>query len=468
MSLHEKEAIVFQNISKIYRLYSNKWQMVKDALGFKVKGNVQEFYALKNINLTIRKGERVGIIGRNGAGKSTLLKLITGNFRQSNGNLYINGNVQALMNTGVGFHPEFTGLENIKASLLYNGLSNNQLSSAIEDIIDFVELGEFLEQPFKTYSLGMQSRLHFAVATAIRPEILIVDEVLGAGDAYFSAKSAERMKKLTNSGCTLLLVSHATAQILQFCEKAIWLECGEKIKEGTALEVVKIYEEYTKKLELEAKEKNTNKISSSTSSSKIIQSKWLREKILRDVLSIVDDSNHNKETGCNVTHGGLSRWKPTAEGLCITSVNVLDQNEQPCFVLNPGKNLTFNIEFEALQSDGYNCYFVIMIFNAEGKTITRHRSPLYQLNLNRGERYQAKLVYEKILFGAGHYVFSAAIFKHFGENAEYYDLLSRSFEFNISSYDDDPSLFYHPAIWHDKIIELSSVDTKDDLITMMN
>ena len=223
MNSHEAEAIVFQDVCKTYRLYQNKLQMVRDVLGFRSKKKIPEYHALKNVNITINKGERVGLIGRNGAGKSTLLKLITGNFLQTSGNIIVKGNVQALMNTGIGFHPDFTGLENIKASLLYNGLNKNQFADAIEDIIDFVELGEFIDQPLKTYSLGMQSRLYFAVATAIQPEILIVDEILGAGDAYFSAKSADRMKKLTNSGCTLLLVSHSTAQILQFCDKAVWI-----------------------------------------------------------------------------------------------------------------------------------------------------------------------------------------------------------------------------------------------------
>ena len=308
MSLHDN-AIVFQDVCKVYGLYSSKWQMVKEALGFKNSISPQQFHALSNVNLTIKKGERIGLIGRNGAGKSTLLKLITGNFKQTSGSIVVNGSVQALMNTGIGFHPEFTGLQNIKASLLYNGLSKEQFNTAVEDVIDFVELGDFLEQPLKVYSLGMQSRLFFAVATAIQPEILIIDEVLGAGDAYFSAKSADRMKKLTNSGCTLILVSHSTQQVLQFCEQAYWLEGGKIVMEGQAIDVIKSYEAYTKKLELEL---NQNTSTQPIQSKSVIQSKWLKEKLLNEVLDSA------KQTG-------ISRWPSLEFGLKINDIRALDK-----------------------------------------------------------------------------------------------------------------------------------------------
>ena len=211
-----------------------------------------EFSALKNVSLTIGKGEQIGVVGRNGAGKTTLLKLLTGNFAPTTGKIAINGTVQALMQTGLGFHPDFTGEENLRSALTYNGLTGAQFKEALADAIEFVELDEFLQQPFKTYSLGMRSRLQFAAATAIHPDILIVDEVLGAGDAYFSGKSAARMKHLTSGGCTLLLVSHSMQQVSQFCQRCIWLEAGEMVMDGPALSVVRAYEEYTRRLEDEA------------------------------------------------------------------------------------------------------------------------------------------------------------------------------------------------------------------------
>jgi len=194
--LEAAPAVVLDGVAKIYRLYDSPSEQALDVFGlsrlrFWRKPKYHDRAALENVSLMVRRGERVGIIGRNGAGKTTLLKLITGNFSPTRGTVVVNGSVQALINIGLGCHPEFTGYENIRASLVYNGLAEAELDAAIADIVDFVELDEYLHQPIKTYSLGMQSRLYFATATAIRPDILIIDEVLGAGDAYFSAKSAD-------------------------------------------------------------------------------------------------------------------------------------------------------------------------------------------------------------------------------------------------------------------------------------
>ena len=247
-------AIVLNSISKIYRLYDSPSEQALDVFGlsrlrFWRKPKYHERAALEDVSLVVGRGERIGVIGRNGAGKTTLLKLITGNFAPTRGTVVVNGSVQALINIGLGFHPEFTGYENIRASLVYNGLAETELDAAIADIVDFVELDEYLHQPIKTYSLGMQSRLYFATATAISPDILIIDEVLGAGDAYFSAKSAERMKRLTSSGATLLLVSHSMTQILQFCDEAIWIENGRVMLRDASLTVINAYEKFISELE---------------------------------------------------------------------------------------------------------------------------------------------------------------------------------------------------------------------------
>jgi len=214
-------------------------------LGFTLPRSKREFslfHALHNVDFSIARGERIGLVGRNGAGKTTLLKLITDNFEPTSGRVLVNGSVQALMQLGLGFHPEFSGLENIRSALSYNGLVGDELEEAVEDVIDFVELGEFLNQPLKTYSLGMNARLQFAAATAIRPDILLVDEVLSAGDSYFSAKSAFRMDKLAKSGCTLILVSHSWQQIQQYCRRCIWLRDGRVHMDGPTHEIMSKYE----------------------------------------------------------------------------------------------------------------------------------------------------------------------------------------------------------------------------------
>ncbi|MEK6644164.1 MAG: polysaccharide ABC transporter ATP-binding protein [Planctomycetota bacterium] len=240
-------AIQLTGVGKMYKLYRRPADKVMDALGVSrfvpgFESRYREFWALRGLDLTIGRGERLGIIGRNGSGKSTMLKVISGNVPATEGMVTVHGNVQALMELGTGFHPEFTGRENIRASLAYHGLSSRRIGELEEEIIDFTELEEFIDQPVKTYSAGMYARLAFSTATSIEPEILIIDEVLGAGDAYFSGKCVERMKRLTEgSGATVLFVSHDLGSVQQLCERVIWVDRGQIALDGTPIDVTKAY-----------------------------------------------------------------------------------------------------------------------------------------------------------------------------------------------------------------------------------
>lgn len=250
-------AITLSGLGKSYPLYSRPTDRVLDAFGLLRffpwrKKTLRSFWALRGVSLHVQKGERLGLIGRNGAGKSTLLKLIGGIVQPTEGQITVNGSIQALMEMGTAFHPEFTGRENIRASLAYQGYSARETAEHEEDIEDFVELGPFMDQPVKTYSAGMYARLAFAVSTAIRPDILIVDEILGAGDAYFARKCADRMKRLTqDSGATLLFVSHDISSVQQMCDRAIWIERGQIVMDGSPLDIGKAYYAETLRLEEE-------------------------------------------------------------------------------------------------------------------------------------------------------------------------------------------------------------------------
>ncbi|RDD60138.1 polysaccharide ABC transporter ATP-binding protein [Ferruginivarius sediminum] len=247
--------ILLDQISKDYVLYDRPSEMIWDA--FRVDRFVpfvrprerKKFSALRGVDLEVKRGERVALIGRNGAGKSTLLKVITGAIPQTAGRREVTNSIEAIFDAGVGFHPDLTGRANVESALklrLHSDLS--RWREAVEDALDFAELGEFADQPVRVYSKGMQARLSFAVATAIRPDIVVIDEVMGAGDAYFSAKSARRMKSLLGGEGTLLLVSHSTGLAMQFCDRAIWIERGEIVKQGSALNVVKAYEQFIENL----------------------------------------------------------------------------------------------------------------------------------------------------------------------------------------------------------------------------
>jgi lipopolysaccharide transport system ATP-binding protein len=269
-------AVHMQNLGKMYRLYRSQGDKVLDAFGinrwlFWRKNYYQEFWALREITLDIRVGERLGIIGRNGAGKSTLLKILCGNVLSTEGSYHVNGNVQALLELGTGFHPEFTGRQNIRASLALHGFTPAQIAEKESEIVEFAELDEFIDQPIKTYSAGMNARLGFSTATAVEPQVLIIDEVLGAGDAYFAGKCVERMRKLTqDSGITVLFVSHDLNSVQRLCDKIMWIERGRIRMLGLSLDVIKAYSENIQVLEdRRLKAKNRKRLTNSYQQSRL-------------------------------------------------------------------------------------------------------------------------------------------------------------------------------------------------------
>ncbi len=240
-------AIEIENVSKRYFQYAHPIYRLFHAAGMlrllKEPKHYRTFWALRNINLNIPIGKRVALVGRNGAGKSTLLKLISQNSRPTAGTIRINGRVQALLEIGTGFHPELSGKENAMLALNYQGLMGEQAQALYESIVSFAELEDFIEQPVKTYSAGMFVRLAFATATAIAPQILIVDEVLGAGDGYFQAKSIERMQELVSGpGTTVLLVTHSLDMARRLCDTFVWIDRGQIVEVGGAEIVLTKYQ----------------------------------------------------------------------------------------------------------------------------------------------------------------------------------------------------------------------------------
>jgi len=242
MTDHVIPLIKLADVGKEYPLYSGPLRQMLGHFGLS-SNTVQRKQALSRINLAINKGERVGIVGHNGSGKTTLLRLIIGHTKATCGTVHVGGHVQALMQTGYGFNDELTGLANIRNALIYNNITDADSAQTEQDIVDFIELGEFLHHPLKTYSLGMRARLEFAAATAIKPDVLAIDEVLGAGDGYFVSKCAQRMRSLIHN-TTLLLVSHSLEQIREYCERVIWLDGGQIHADGPTAETLQQYRQY--------------------------------------------------------------------------------------------------------------------------------------------------------------------------------------------------------------------------------
>ena len=460
----EPLAIKLDQVSKIYQLYGSQGDQLIDVLGLqkiglKPRTKPKEFIALNNVSLDVKKGQRVGIVGRNGAGKTTLLKLICGNFAPSKGVVTVNGKVQALMNIGVGFHPEFTGRENVAASLQYSGLTRQEYAEAIEGVVEFCELGEFLDQPFKTYSLGMQARVMFAAATAIKPNILIVDEVLGAGDAYFVNKSKQRVEKLVNSGCTMLLVSHSMQQVLELCDEAVWIHQGQQIMQDKAFLVVKAYEEHlhgaVKPLHSKARNPTLDTLGDG------------KEVIIREGLAAIDEPVEPTDRGLFLpgntqlqqptflphsttprfpelpssmmqgmqflAPGGQSNWEGQKGIKFVGFVIVTSQGiSNELVTLKPAK---FVMTVQAENSQKFYCRYGIAIFDYMGTCVTKLVSPPDEFDLTVGAKRKIEMLLNPNQLGPGEYIVSLSVH----EVAELelfnitprYDLVARSFVFTV-------------------------------------
>ncbi|SHK68354.1 ABC-2 type transport system ATP-binding protein [Anaerocolumna jejuensis DSM 15929] len=242
-----KTAVEVNNVSMRFNLASQKVDNLKEYFIKFVKRQLKytEFWALRDINLTVEKGDRLGILGLNGAGKSTLLKIIAGVLKPTEGTLTVKGKIAPLLELGAGFEPEYTGAENIYLYGAVLGYPRDFIAEKYNEIIEFSELGKFIDVPLKNYSSGMKSRLGFAIATIVEPDVLILDEVLSVGDAKFKKKCEKKIQSMFDKGVTVLFVSHSLAQVQKICNKAILLEKGEIIASGDIGDVSKIYEEKT-------------------------------------------------------------------------------------------------------------------------------------------------------------------------------------------------------------------------------
>jgi len=470
----EAPAIRFEKVSKIYHLYGSQTDQLISVLGlqrFGIRARTQpkQFTALQDIDLVVSKGQRLGIVGRNGAGKTTLLKLICGNVSATSGLVEVGGTVQALMTAGTGFHPEHTGRENILGSLQYNGLDKSEYEEAFDGIVDFCELGDFLDQPFKTYSLGMQARLMFATATAIKPDILIVDEVLGAGDAYFVAKSKQRVARLIESGCTMLLVSHSMQQVLELCDEAVWLERGLIRMRGPAFDVVKAYESALHapimRLERSTGTPGSAALHGSTPES--------AEPVSGERLSAaVEPSGRNLQEPAFMPHAtesviempagpasfrfeardGVCRWGES-KSLAFTGFSIVDERGEGnrLLMLKPVK---FVLDAVALVSGLYRCRYAINVSDHEGRSLCAVRSGPDEFQLAAGDRRRIACLFNPLQLGPGEYVVGIVIMAYgpleLIHDTERYDLLSRSFTFSVEA----PALlataaaqFIHSAEW---------------------
>lgn len=243
-----KDVVVVDDVSMKFNLSKERVDSLKEYVIKLIRGELKydEFWALQNVSFSLKQGDRLGILGLNGAGKSTLLKVIAGVYKPTSGTVTRKGRIVPLLELGAGFDKDYTGRENIYLYSAVLGYSKEFVDSKINEIIEFSELQEFMDVPVKNYSSGMKARLGFSVATAVEPEILILDEVLSVGDAKFRKKSEKKIMDMFDKGVTVLFVSHSLDQVKKLCNKAIILEHGKVIADGGIDEVAKVYEELVK------------------------------------------------------------------------------------------------------------------------------------------------------------------------------------------------------------------------------
>lgn len=233
--------IRLKEVSKKYPIYDTPSRKLAEMLTLRRKSFHREFWALRDVDLEVEKGSTLGIIGQNGSGKSTLLQIVAGILRQSRGDCHVDGSVAALLELGAGFNSEFTGRENVFMNGAINGISREVMQERLDDILAFAEIGEFIDQPVKTYSSGMFVRLAFAVAIHVDPDILLVDEALAVGDMIFQHRCINRIRRLEKEGKTILFVTHDLQALTQFCDRAILLDQGRKLIDSSPEEVVQAY-----------------------------------------------------------------------------------------------------------------------------------------------------------------------------------------------------------------------------------
>lgn len=239
------ESIIVEHVYKIFEIYMDKANSLKEKLLFWKRNKKEKREVLKDINLSIKEGEAVALIGVNGSGKSTLLKLMTKIIYPNKGKITVNGKLTSLLELGAGFHPDFSGRENIYFNASIFGLTRKQIDARLNDIIEFSELGSYIDNPVRTYSSGMYMRLAFSVAINVDADILLVDEILSVGDQHFQEKCINKMKELKKQGKTMVFVTHSLGSARELCDRAVWLNKGTLQMDGDVNEVIDKYLEET-------------------------------------------------------------------------------------------------------------------------------------------------------------------------------------------------------------------------------
>jgi teichoic acid transport system ATP-binding protein len=374
--------IEINNLTKIYKLYNKPIDRLKETLHPMRKKYYKNFYALNDLSFNINKGDTIGILGKNGSGKSTLLKLITGVLTPTSGSINSNGKISALLELGAGFNPEMTGIENIYMNGTLMGYAKEEMDESLDNIIEFADIGEYINQQVKMYSSGMFIRLAFALSISVDPDILIVDEALAVGDMSFQLKCIDKIKDFKRQGKTIIFVSHDIYSVRNICERAIWINDGKIITLGNCEEVIDSYEKFMKKSDFV---------------------KAMDAKI---------DANESKETGNN---------KKANNALVIEDLKFFSNVGELASEFKTGDNVKIELEYEIFKDGLNNIAANLAIYDSLGSYVSslNTKSDNYKLKNTLGKHKLILNFTELILLPGIYYI--DVTFKEDGatENLDY-------------------------------------------------
>lgn len=397
--MENEYAIEVKNVSKYFKIYADKGNTAKEKVLFWKRNKYEKKTVLNDISFNVRKGESIGLVGHNGCGKSTTLKILTRIMYPDAGSVTLHGRVSSLLELGAGFHPDMTGIENIYINASIFGLTKKEIDTKIDDIIEFAELGEYINNPVRTYSSGMYMRLAFSVAINVNADILLIDEILAVGDVNFQTKCFNKLFELKNQGVTIVLVSHSMDQVEKICERSIWIQDGVIKLDGTPQQVQKAY------LKFMSNERKRSLDEKVEAEHKKEQEQVKEDAPKEEVETKADETEERRGTG----------------EARITKVKCYDENGKESYFINGGGNLKFEIQYQVkkkvdkavfglciIRNDGVRCYGI----NSKSDEV-----PMKKLEKN-GEVY---MIFENLQLLSGTYTADVTIEAETGDTIDYYD-----------------------------------------------
>ncbi|MDI0265957.1 ABC transporter ATP-binding protein [Clostridioides difficile] len=400
-------AIKVENVSKIYKLYERPIDRLKETISLSKKVYHKRHYALDSLSFQVRKGETVGIIGTNGSGKSTLLKMITGVLTPTSGTILVNGKISALLELGAGFNPEYTGIENIYLNGTMMGYKKEDMDDKMESILEFADIGEFINQPVKNYSSGMFSRLAFAVAINVEPDILIVDEALSVGDVFFQAKCYKKFNDFKKQGKTIIFVSHDMGSIMKYCDKTLLINKGKFIDMGLSANMIDIYK-------------------------KILVNQYApdedKEDIIEDVMDIEGTNKWYEKLQINPKK--LEYGNKKAE---IIDFAIVDDRNKINNNINKGKIFTIKMKVR-FNENIENPIYAFTIKDLKGTDVTGTNTMLENIDVNKYDNNEVTIAFkQKMDLQGGSYLLSLGCTGYESENFTVYNRLYDICNINVIS-----------------------------------